>query len=117
MNINVRTMVLSVMKRYQQDEYIFPMELYDYITDLLTLEKLYIETSGEVSIHKSFLNSLISLETSYKVLGNRFLSEDRVKPLALKIMGMYEDYKDKKLSKDFFQSRKNHYSRIAFSRP
>jgi hypothetical protein len=116
MNTNIRTMAISVMKRYQGDEYIFSEELFDYLTQLSTLEKIEVESDGKSINHKQFLKNLLLLESNFRVFGNKFLSEEKVEPFATKLESMFNDYKQNNLKNDFYQLRKNHYSRLAFNR-
>ena len=116
MNTNLRTMALSVMKKYQGDDYIFPDEIYDYLTDLSTLEKVEVDMNSKSYSHKQFLKNLLVFESSYRIFSTKFLSEEKVAPFVAKLQSMFSDYKRNNLKNEFFLQRKTHYSRLAFNR-
>ena len=116
MNSNIRTMALSVMKKYQGEDYIFPDEIYDYLTELCTLEKVEVDVNSKAYSHKQFLKNLLVFESSFRIFSNKFISEDKIKPFVEKLESMFSDYKRNNLKNQFFLQRKTHYSRLAFNK-
>lgn len=114
MNSNIRTMTLSVIKSKQGEEYTFPDELYDYLTDLSTLERVNVESNSQVYKHKQYLKNLLVLESNFRVFGSKFLSYDKHDKFLDMLDSMFRDYKSNNLKNDFFNQRKNHYTSLAF---
>jgi hypothetical protein len=119
MNSQIRTMALSVLNRKSTTD-IFTRENYkecivDYLINLSTLEQVYVETSDIAYSQKQYLIKLITLVDRYTKLGDSFLSDDNVEVFLLTLQNNCRDYLNNNLEKHFYNLRKQHHTKLAFS--
>jgi hypothetical protein len=119
MNSQIRTMALSVLNRKPITD-IFARENYkecivDYLINLSTLEQLYVEISDIAYSQKQYLIKLLTLVDRYTKLGDSFLSDDKVEVFLLTLQNNCRDYLNNNLEKHFYNLRKQHHTKLAFS--
>lgn len=118
MNSNVLLMTLSVLDKKPitdvQTRMNYKEVVWDYITELTTLEPIFIDSNNPAYSHKTYLDKLLTFTDRWKSLGNDFIPDDKVEPFLTQLQDKMRDYLNKNLKSDFYQLRKTHYSKTAW---
>lgn len=119
MNSQIRTMALSVLNKKSITN-IFTRENYkecivDYLINLATIEQIYVETNDTAYKQKQYLLKLLTLADRFNKLGDDFISDDKVEVFLTTLQNNCREYLNNNLEKHFYNLRKNHHTKLAFS--
>jgi len=111
-------MTLSVLDRKQTTDIEarnnYKEVVWDYISELSTLEPIYVEVNNSAYKHKTYLDKLLTLTDRWLSLGDEAIPLDKVEQFLTTLQDNMRDYLNKNLKSDFYQLRKTHYTKLAF---
>lgn len=119
MNSNVLLMTLSVLDKKPitdlEQRNNFKEVVWDYITELITLEPIYVEVNNPAYQHKLYLEKLLTLTDRWKSIGSDVVPTDKVDKFLSGLQDNMREYLNRNLKSDFYQLRKSHYTKLAYS--
>lgn len=119
MNTNVLLMTLSVLEKKSitdvQQRNDFKEVIWDYLTELITLEPIYVEVTNPAYQHKIYLEKLLTLTDRWKSIGSDVVPTDKVEQFLTTLQDNMREYLNRNLKSDFYQLRKTHYTKLAYS--
>jgi hypothetical protein len=92
----------------------YKVVVYDYITDLISLEPIFVDASNSAYSQKTYLEKLITLTDRWKSIGDDAIPEDKVETFLTNLQDNMREYLNRNLKSGFYELRKSHYSKLAW---